>query len=88
MGPWVRPSWFLLLPAKGTELLGKYWWGGHILPTATLQGQPEIVVCIHSEQNIYSWGLPWCTVDRNPPARAGDMHLIPGLGRFHMPQSN
>ena len=25
---------------------------------------------------------------KNPPARAGDMGLIPGLGRFHMTQSN
>ena len=28
------------------------------------------------------------TVDKNPLANAGDMGLIPGLGRFHMPQSN
>ena len=28
------------------------------------------------------------TVDRNLPANAGDTGLIPGLGRFHMPQSN
>ena len=27
-------------------------------------------------------------VDKNPPANAGDMGLIPGQGRFHMPQSN
>ena len=27
-------------------------------------------------------------MDKNPPANAGDMHLIPGLGRFHMPRSN
>ena len=25
------------------------------------------------------------TVDRNQPANAGDMDLIPGPGRFHMP---
>ena len=24
----------------------------------------------------------------NPPAKAGDMGSIPGLGRFHMPWSN
>ena len=27
-------------------------------------------------------------VDRNSPAHTGDTGLIPGLGRFHMPQSN
>ena len=27
-------------------------------------------------------------VDKNPPANAGDMGLIPGPGRSHMPQSN
>ena len=27
-------------------------------------------------------------MDRNLPANAGDMGLIPGLGRFHMPRSN
>ena len=28
------------------------------------------------------------TVDRNPPASARDMDLIPGPGRSHMPRSN
>ena len=28
------------------------------------------------------------TVDKNPPASAGDMGSIPDPGRFHMPQSN
>ena len=28
------------------------------------------------------------TVDRNPPANAGDTGLIPGLGKFHKLQSN
>ena len=32
--------------------------------------------------------LPGSTVDRNLPANAGDTGLIPGLGRFHKPQSN
>ena len=31
--------------------------------------------------------FPGGTVDRNPPANAGDMGLIPGPGRFHMPWS-
>ena len=32
--------------------------------------------------------FPGGAVDRNPPANAGDMGSIPGLGRFHMPGSN
>ena len=30
-------------------------------------------------------GFPGGTEDKNPPANAGDMGLIPGPGRFHMP---
>ena len=33
-------------------------------------------------------GLPGCRVLRNPPANAGDVSLIPDLGRSHMPWSN
>ena len=32
--------------------------------------------------------FPGDIVDKNPPANAGDMGLIPGPGRFHMPQVN
>ena len=32
--------------------------------------------------------FPGGTVDKNPPASAGNMGLIPGLGRFHMLWSN
>ena len=32
--------------------------------------------------------FPAGAVDKNPPASAQDMCLIPGPGRFHMPQSN
>ena len=32
--------------------------------------------------------LPGGIVDKNPPASAGDLGSIPGLGRFHMPWSN
>ena len=31
--------------------------------------------------------FPGDTMDRNPPANAGDMGSIPALGKFHMPQS-
>ena len=42
----------------------------------------------------YMWNLkcdmdfPGGAVDKNPSANAGHMGLIPGLGRFHLPQSN
>jgi len=32
--------------------------------------------------------FPSGTVEKNPPANAGDTGSIPGPGRFHMPQSN
>ena len=31
---------------------------------------------------------PGDTVDKNPPAKAGDMGSTPGPGEFHMPWSN
>ena len=31
-------------------------------------------------------GLPSGTVGKNPPANAGDMGSVPGLGGFHMPR--
>ena len=34
------------------------------------------------------WGLACGIVDKNRPAKARDMGSIPGLGRFHMLQSN
>ena len=34
------------------------------------------------------WDFPGGPVVKNPPANAEDTVLIPGLGRFHMPQSN
>ena len=35
-----------------------------------------------------SGDFPGGTVVKNPPANAGDMGFIPGLGRSHMLQSN
>ena len=32
--------------------------------------------------------FPGCPVVKNLPVNAGDTGLIPGLGRFHMPQGN
>ena len=34
------------------------------------------------------WDFPGSTVVKNLPANARDMVLSPGLGRYHMPQSN
>ena len=33
-------------------------------------------------------GLPWWLRGKNPPANVGDMGSIPGLGKFHVTQSN
>ena len=33
-------------------------------------------------------GFPGGAVVKNPPASVGDMGLIPGPGRSHMPRSN
>ena len=32
--------------------------------------------------------FPGSTVDKHPPANAGDIGSIPGSGRFHVLQSN
>ena len=34
------------------------------------------------------WDFPGGAVVKNPPANAGDMALIPGMGRSHIPQNN
>ena len=39
-------------------------------------------------KNCYVQDFPGGTVVENPPASAGDVGLIPGLGRSHMPQGN
>ena len=37
-------------------------------------------------ERLKMWkGFPGDSVVKNPPANAGDMGLIPGLGRSHMP---
>ena len=44
------------------------------------------------KKNEHFWkqgvDFPGGTVDKNLPANVGDTGLIPGPGRFHMPQSN
>ena len=53
-------------------------------PTPTLAKMADFMLCVfyHACKR-----LPCSTVDKNPPAKAGDMGLIPGLERFHVPQS-
>ena len=41
-----------------------------------------------NEQNFLNPGFPGGLVVKNLPANAGDVGLIPGLGRSHMPQSS
>ena len=43
------------------------------------------VKCLFKKE---SWDFPGSAVVKNPPASAGDMGSIPGLGRSHMPRSN
>ena len=52
--------------------------GTHILSVFILQ--PQL--------NRRSQDFPGGPVVKNPPAKAGDMGLIPGPGRFPMPQDN
>ena len=41
-----------------------------------------------NEQNFLNPGFPGGLVVKNLPANAGDVGLIPGLGRSHMLQSS
>ena len=37
---------------------------------------------------VVNWDFPGGTVDKNPPANAGDVGSSPGPGRSYMPRSN
>ena len=39
-------------------------------------------------KNQRGWDAPGIAVGKNPPANAGDMGLLPGQGRLHMPRGN
>ena len=58
----------------------------HSLRQTTLWGIKYTVI------NFKEWksyrDFPGGAVVKNLPANAGDMGLIPGLGRSHMPRSN
>ena len=46
-------------------------------------------ICSHlGEQKKAAWGFPGSVVVKNPPANAGDVASIPGLGVPHTWQSN
>jgi len=38
--------------------------------------------------NDKNFGLSWWSVVKNPPANAGEMGVIPGLERSHVPRGN
>ena len=44
-----------------------------------------LLVCIYNQDTL---GLPWWCSGWESALQGGDMGLIPGLGRSHMPQSN
>ena len=54
--------------------------------------EPQLLMLTMLPQHPSQIGLeqdfPGSTMVKNPPANAGDMGSIPGLGRFHMPWSN
>ena len=54
-----------------------------VCDSACLGWGPEFA-CVKS----YNEDFPGGTVDRNPPANAGDTGSSPDPGRLHMPQSN
>ena len=37
---------------------------------------------------MHHWDFPGGALDKNPPAKAEDVGLIPNPGRSHVPQSN
>ena len=39
-------------------------------------------------KKIMKWGFPGGSVIKNPPASAGDIGLIPGWQKSHMPWNN
>ena len=47
-----------------------------------------LLCCLKLTQKKKKSDFPGGTVVKNPPATAGDMDLIPGPGRSHMPRSN
>ena len=46
------------------------------------------MLVLHERLIIQERDFPGGPVVRSLPSNAGDMGLIPGLGRFHMPQNS
>ena len=55
-----------------------------MIPTISHSGKGKTMETIKKIGGDFPGGA----VVKNPPASAGDMGSIPGLGRSHMPQSN
>ena len=60
-------------------------WSGNIQQAIK---SPTVEAFENIKKNQIEWDFPGGTVNRNPPVHEGDTHLIPGLGRTHMPKSN
>ena len=67
------------------------WKVQRVCNTLRLKGVPKSIMSQISNdvpQKLHSRGFPGGAVVKNLPANAGDMGLIPGPGRSHMPWSN
>ena len=60
----------------------------HFLFSVVHTRRPQHKFSDGSKMNEKFRDFPGGVVVKNPPANAGDMGLIPGPGRFHMPRSN
>ena len=61
------------------------------MPKTENQGVALEVFYLEIRKKIQKYSardFPGGTVDKNPPANAEDMGLIPGLERFYLPQGN
>ena len=56
----------------------------HVLLLQGFHSSHLINICIRKER----LGFPWWLSGKIPPASAGNIGSIPGLGRSHMPQGN
>ena len=63
---------------------------GHVRRSACWRGpSSSCPICCHlGEKKKAAWGFPGRVVVKNPPANAGDVASIPGLGGPHTWQSN